>query len=61
MLQVYERVEILVVEVYKGVGKSAIWVCESALRANRWILWLYKVEKRFFFVIDSYLTNGAFM
>ena len=29
-LQVYERVAILLVEVYKRVGKSVIWVCESA-------------------------------
>ena len=29
-LQVYERVEISLVEVYTGVGKSVIWVCERA-------------------------------
>ena len=29
-LQVYERVGILVTEVYKRVGKSVIWVCERA-------------------------------
>ena len=29
-LQVYERVAILLVEVYERVGKSVIWVCESA-------------------------------
>ena len=29
-LQVYERVGILLVEVYKRVGKSVIWVCEGA-------------------------------
>ena len=29
-LQVYERVEILLVEVYKRVGKSVIWLCERA-------------------------------
>ena len=28
--QVYERVGILLVEVYKRVGKSVIWVCERA-------------------------------
>ena len=27
-LQVYERVEISLVVVYKRVGKSVIWVCE---------------------------------
>ena len=27
-LQVYERVGILLVEVYKRGGKSVIWVCE---------------------------------
>ena len=29
-LQVYERVGILLVEVYKRVGKSVSWVCERA-------------------------------
>ena len=29
-LQVYERVGILLVEVYKRGGKSVIWVCERA-------------------------------
>ena len=29
-LQVYERVAILLVEMYERVGKSVIWVCESA-------------------------------
>ena len=29
-LKVYERVEISLVEVYKRVGKSVIWVCERA-------------------------------
>ena len=44
-----ERVGILLVEVYERVGKSVIWVCERAQRANTWILWLYKVKKTFFF------------
>ena len=44
-----ERVGILLVEVYERVGKSVIWVCERAQRANTWILWLYKVRKTFFF------------
>ena len=30
MLQVYERVGILLVEVYKRVGKFVTWVCERA-------------------------------
>ena len=29
-LQVYERVGISLVEVYKMVGRSVIWVCEGA-------------------------------
>ena len=29
-LQVHERVEISLVEVYKRVGESVIWVCERA-------------------------------
>ena len=45
-LQVYERVGILLVEEYNKVGKSVIWV-KGPKRANRWILWLYKVEKTF--------------
>ena len=31
---VCERVGILLVEVYKRVGKSVIWVCEMAQRAR---------------------------
>ena len=34
-LQIYERVGILLVEAYERVGKSVIWVCERAQRANR--------------------------
>ena len=30
-------VGILLIEVYERVGKSIIWVCERAQRANRWI------------------------
>ena len=47
-LQVYERVGISLVEVYNKVGKSVIWV-KGPKRANRWILWLYKIEKTFYF------------
>ena len=32
---VYRRVGILLDEVYKRVGKSVIWVCESAQRAEQ--------------------------
>ena len=42
-------VGISLVEVYERVGKFVIWVCERAKRANRLILWLYKVEKTFYF------------
>ena len=34
-LQVFDRVGILLVEVYKNVGKSVIWVCERAQKANK--------------------------
>ena len=38
---------------YERVGKSVIWVCERSWkgpkRANRGILWLYKVEKTLYF------------
>ena len=34
-LQVYERVEILLVEVHQREGKSVIRVCERVQRANR--------------------------
>ena len=47
-LQVYERVGISLVGVYKRGGKSVIWVCEGPRRACRWILWLCKVEKMFY-------------
>ena len=48
-LQVYERVGISLVKVCKRGGKSVIWVYERAQRVNRWILWLYKVKKMFYF------------
>ena len=34
-LQVYESVGILLVVVYERVGKSVIWVCERAQRAEQ--------------------------
>ena len=34
-LQGYERVGILLIEVYEWVGKSLIWVCERAQRAKQ--------------------------
>ena len=34
-LQVYERKDILLVEVYERVGNSVIWVCERAQRVYR--------------------------
>ena len=55
-LQVYEREGILLVEVYKRAGKSVISVCERAQMANGWILWLYKVEKTFYFC-DWFLSK----
>ena len=58
-LQVYEKVGILLVEVHEIIGKSVIWVCERAQRANRWILWLCKAEKSSF-VINSYFNDSAF-
>ena len=34
-LLVYERLGILFVEVFKRAGKSVIWVCETAQRAEQ--------------------------
>ena len=34
-LLVYERAGIILVEVYERVGKSVIWVCERAQRAEQ--------------------------
>ena len=34
-LEVYERVQILLVEVYERVGESVIWVCKRAQRAEQ--------------------------
>ena len=47
-LQIYERVETLLVAVYERVGKSVISVCEQDPKSGR-ILWLYKVGKTFYF------------
>ena len=48
-LQVYERVGISLVGVCKRGGKSVIWVYEGPKRANRWILWRYKVKEMFYY------------
>ena len=58
-LQVYERVGILLVEGYEMVGKSAIWVCERAQRANGFYGCI-KSRKRSIFVINSYLNDSAY-
>ena len=34
-LQVYERIGILLFQVYEREGKPVIWVCERTQRANR--------------------------
>ena len=60
-LQVYERVGILLNEVYERVGKSVIWVrkrTEKGLQLTA--LWLLGRENLLFFVIDSYLNECAF-
>ena len=47
-------------EVYERVGKSVIWVCERAQRANRSFYGFIKSRKRSIFVIDSYLNDSVF-
>ena len=60
-LQVYERLEILLVEVYKWVWKSVIWVCERAQNMiTHEFYGVIKSRKRSIFVSDSYLTHSAF-
>ena len=60
-LQVYERVGILLVEVYKRVEKTVIWVCERAQKglADEFYGFI-KSRKRYIFVTDSYLKDSAF-
>ena len=59
-LQVYERLEILLVEVYKWVWKSVIWVCERAQNMiTHEFYGVIKSRKRSIFVSDSYLTHSA--
>ena len=41
------------------VGKSAIWACERAQRANGFYGFI-KSRKRSIFVINSYLNDSAF-
>ena len=57
-LRVYQRVGILLAEVYKRVGKSVIWVCERAETDE--FYGFIKSRKRSIFVIDSYLNDNAF-
>ena len=57
-LQVYERVEILLVEVYKRVGKSVIWVCERAQNMiTHEFYGFIKSRKRSIFVIDCIYSS----
>ena len=61
MLQVYERVGILLVEVYKRVGKFVTWVCERAQSGlTDTFHGFIKSRKRSIFVIASYLNDSAF-
>ena len=53
-LQVYERVGILLVEVYEREGKSVIWVCERAQMGLQMKFYGFiKSGKRSLFVICS--------
>ena len=47
-------------EVYKSVGKSVIWSVKGPKGAKKMNFWLYKVEKRSVFLIDSHLKDSAF-
>ena len=59
-LQLYERVGILLVEVYERVGKSVTWVCEGSKEPTDEFCGFIKPRKRSTFVIDSYLNYSAF-
>ena len=60
-LQLYERVGILLIEVYKRVGKSVIWACETTQsRLTDEFYGFIKSRKRSIFVIDSYLKDSTF-
>ena len=59
-LQIHERVEILLVEVYERVGKSVIWVCERDKGLTEKFYGFIKSRKRSIFVINSYLNDSAF-
>ena len=57
---IYERVGILLVEVYERVGKSVTWVCEGSKEPTDEFCGFIKPRKRSTFVIDSYLNYSAF-
>ena len=61
-LQVYDRVGILLVEVYARVGKSAevIMSVKGPKGLTGEFYGFIKSRKRSFFVIDSYLNDSAF-
>ena len=56
----YERVGILLVEVYKRVGTSVIKVCERSDGLTDEFYGFIKSRKRSIFVIDSHLKDSAF-
>ena len=59
----YERVGILLIEVYEKVGKSVIWVCERAQQCKGLTGEFYgftNSRKRSIFVIGCHLNESAF-
>ena len=55
-LQVYERVEISLVEVYERVGKSAFGSVKGPKRANGGILWIWKRRENFLVFVICVMT-----
>ena len=58
-LQVYEKVGVLLVEVYERVGESVIWAVKRSKGLPDEFYGFIKLRKRSIFVIDSYLSDSA--
>ena len=58
-LQVYEKVGVLLVEVYEWVEESVIWAVKGSKGLTDEFYGFIKLRQRSIFVIDSYLSDSA--
>ena len=60
-LQVHERLEISLVEVYEGVGKTVISVCQKAQKVKQMHFMAVKIRETFWFCDLFKLKKSTFI